>query len=88
MSFVEICVTRIEFNQTQVFSTKPSRQPPKDHPNLDVFLTEFEKKTFKISAEHHSYSNMSKKEWEATKTLVDDRKIAIEKADKGLWVVI
>ena len=34
------------------------------------------------------YSNLFKEEWEAVRTLADDRNIVIKKADKGSCVVI
>ena len=34
------------------------------------------------------YSNLSKEEWEAVRTLADDRNIVIKKADKGSCVVL
>ena len=34
------------------------------------------------------YSSLSKEEWEAVSTLVDDRNIVIKKVDKGLCVII
>ena len=34
------------------------------------------------------YSNLSKKEWRAIRSLADDRSIVIKKADKGSYVVV
>ena len=34
------------------------------------------------------YSNLSRKEWQATQSLGDDRIIVIKKADKGPSVVV
>ena len=34
------------------------------------------------------YSSLSKEEWEAVRTLADDRNIFIKKADKGSCVVL
>ena len=47
-----------------------------------------EKELFKMVETPLRYSNLSKEEWEAVRTLADDRNIVIKKADKGSCVVI
>ena len=53
----------------------------------EVFLSQVEKESFKLPFENLRHSNTSKEEWEATRTLADDRTIFIKKANKGSCVV-
>ena len=62
--------------------------PPKGYPNLEVFLSEVEKELFTVADSKLGYSNLSKEEWKAMRTLADDRTIVIKKADKGSCVVV
>ena len=70
------------------FSPKSNWKPPEGHPNLEVFLSQIENELFKTVETPLSYSNLSKEEWEAVRTLADDRNIVIKKTDKGSRVVI
>ena len=78
---------------TPNFSEKPSFTPkfswklPIGHPNLEVFLSELEKETFKTVDSRLGYSNISK-EWQAMRALAEDRSIVIKNADKGSTVVV
>ena len=76
------------FSKKPVFSPKSNWKPSENHPNLEVFLSQIENKLFKAVETPLGYSNLSKKEWEAVRTLADDRNIVIEKPDKGSCVVI
>ena len=77
-----------DFSEKPSFTPKSSWKPPTGHPNLEVFLSELEKQIFRIVDSKLGYSNFSKEEWEAMRALAHDRSIAIEKADKGLTVVV
>ena len=71
-----------------MFSPKSTWTPPNGHPNLEVYLSQIENEIFKIPKEQLGYSNLSKLEWEAIRSLAGDRSIVIKKADKGSWVVV
>ena len=75
-------------HQKPFFSPKCNWKPPEGHPNLQVFLSQIENELFKMVETPLCYSNLSKEEWEAVRTLADDRNIVIKKADKGSCVVI
>ena len=51
-------------------------------------LSEIEKKIFAIPDSRLGYSNLSREEWQAIRSLADDRSIVIKKADKGSSVVV
>ena len=76
------------FSEVPAFRPKSSWNPPKGHPNLEVFLSEVEKELFTVVDSKLGYSNLSKEEWKAMRTLADDRTIVIKKADKGSFVVV
>ena len=76
------------FSNKPAFSPKSNWKPPEGHPNLEVFLSQIENELFKTVETPLSYSNLSKEEWEAVRTLADDRNIVIKKADKDSCVVI
>ena len=77
-----------EFRETPAFSTKSTWNPPKGHPCLEVFLSQVENELFQITKQDLRYSNLSKEEWRAIRSLADDRSIVIKKADKGSCVVV
>ena len=58
------------------------------NPVGEVFLSQIENELFKTVQTPLGYSNLSKEEWEAVRTLADDRNIVIKKADKGLCAII
>ena len=70
------------FSEVPAFRPKSSWNPPKGHPNLEVFLSEVEKELFTVVDSKLGYSNLSKEEWKAMQTLADDRTIVIKKLDK------
>ena len=43
---------------------------------------------FELPKADIKYSNLSREEWNAIRSLADDRSIIIKKADKGLYIVI
>ena len=47
------------------------------------FLSEVEKSFFEIPSSDLKYSNMSREEWQAVRSLADDRSIVINKTDRG-----
>ena len=51
-------------------------------------LCQVEKEIFEIPFPDLKYSNMSREEWQAVRSLADDRIIVIKKADKGSCVVM
>ena len=76
------------FNETPAFTPKSTWHPPKGHACLEVFLSQVEKEIFEIPFSDLKYSNMSREEWQAVRSLADDRSIVIKKADKGSCVVV
>ena len=77
-----------EFSETTSFTPKSLWKPPKGHPSLEVFLSEIEKEIFAIPDSRLGYSNLSREEWQAMRSLADDRNIVIKKADKGSNVMV
>ena len=77
-----------EFSETSLFTPKSSWNASKGQPSLEVFLSEIEKEIFAIPYSRLGYSNISREEWQAMRSLADDRSIVIKKADKGSSVVV
>ena len=73
---------------TPVFSLKSTWKPFMVHPDVEVFLSQIEQKTFKVVQSPLGYSNLSKEEWKVVRSLASDRNIVIKKADKESCVVI
>ena len=67
---------------------KPTWHAPKDDACLNVFLSQLEKELFKIKFSDLRYSNIPTEEWQAVRSLTDDRIIVIKKADIGICVVL
>ena len=76
------------FSESPAFIPKSTWKPPLDHPNIEVFPSQLEKEIFTFSEKPLRYSNLSKKEWQAVRSLANDRNIVIKKADKGSCLVI
>ena len=76
------------FSKVLAFRPKSTWNPPKGQPNLEVFLCEVEKESFTVADSKLGYSNLSKEEWKAMRTLADDRTIVMKKADKEFCVVV
>ena len=53
-----------------------------------MYLSQVENELFSIADEPIRYSNLSKEEWIAMRSLADDRSIVIKKADKGSCIVV
>ena len=77
-----------DFSNMPAFVPKSAWKPPKGHPNLEVFLSQVKYDLFKAIQRPVGYSNLSKEEWDAIRSLADDRNIVIKRADKGSCVVI
>ena len=77
-----------DFSNIPAFAPKSVWKTPKGHPNLEVFLIQVESGLFKAIERPLEYSNLSREEWDAIKSLTDDRNIVIKRADKGSCVVI
>ena len=75
------------FSEVPAFSPKSYWKPPQGHPNFEVYLSQVENEIFSIVDEPIRYSNLSKEEWVAMRSLADDRSIVIKKADKGSCIV-
>ena len=58
------------------------------HPNVDVLLSQTKHEIFKEVRSPLGYSNLSKEEWKAVRSLANDRNIALQKTDKVPCVVI
>ena len=76
------------FSKKPAFSPKSSWKPPEGLHNLEVLLSQIDNELFKTVETPLGYSSLSKEEWEAVRTLADDRNIVIKKADTGSCVVI
>ena len=63
-------------------------EPPTGHHNLEVFLSQMKHEFFQIPDKCLPYSNLSKEEWQAIRSLEEDRSIVIKKADKVSCVVV
>ena len=66
-----------DFSEKTAFRMKSSWKPPIGHPNLEVFLR---KNFFEVIETPLNYSNLTKEEWQAIRSLPDDRSIAIKKS--------
>ena len=77
-----------DFSNIPAFAPKSAWKPPKGHPNLEVFLSQVESDLFKAIERPLGYSNLSKEEWDAIRSLAYDRNMVIKRADKGSCVVI
>ena len=55
---------------------------------LEVFLSQVQNELFKLPQADIKYSNLSREEWNAIRSLADDKNIIIKKADKGSYIVI
>ena len=55
---------------------------------LEVLLSQVQNELFKLPQADIKYSNLSREEWNAIRSLADDRNIIIKKADKGSYIVI
>ena len=77
-----------DFSEVPAFYSKSSWNPPQGHPNLEVYLSQVENELFSIANEPIRYSNLSKEEWIAMRSLADDKSIVIKKADKGSCIVV
>ena len=76
------------FSEVPVFNLKSRWQPPQGHPCLEVFLSQVENELFELPKADIEYSNLSREEWNAIRSLADDGSIIIKKADKGSCIVI
>ena len=59
-------------SETPAFITKSSWNPPKGHPCLEIYLSQVEKELFKLAVSRLGYSNFTKEEWIAIRSLADD----------------
>ena len=64
-----------DFSNLPAFTPKSAWKPPKRHRNLEVFLSQVESDLFKANERPLGYSDLSKEEWDATRSLADDRNI-------------
>ena len=71
------------FSEVPVFNPKSKWQPPQGHPCLEVFLGQVENELFELPEADIKYSNLSKEEWNAIRSLADDRKIISRKLTKN-----
>ena len=76
------------FSEVPAFRPEFAWNPPKRHPNFEVFLNEVEKELFTVVNSKLGYPNLSKEDWKAMRTLADDRTIVIRKTDKESCVVV
>ena len=76
------------FSEQPCISPKSSWSPPAGHYNLEVFLSQNEHELFRIPDTSITYSNLTKEEWQAIRSLSDDRSTVIKKTDKGSCIVV
>ena len=76
------------FSEIPSFTTKSSWKPPRGYPNLKVFLSQIEHEIFKTCEKPLSFSNLSRDEWRAVRSLADDPNYIIKKADKGSYIIV
>ena len=55
---------------------------------MEVYLSQVEKELFELVVSHLGYSNFTKEELTAIRSLADDRSIIIKISDKGSCVVV
>ena len=77
-----------DFSDVPALSPMSSWNSPQGYPNLKVYLSQVANELFSIADEPIRYSNLSKEEWIAMRSLADDRSIVIKKADKGSCIVV
>ena len=77
-----------DFSDKPAFSAKSTWNPPKGYPNIEVLLSQIEHELFQISDKCLPYSNLTKEQWLAVRSLADNRSIVIKKADKGSCIVV
>ena len=53
------------------FAPKSAWKPPKGYPNKEVFTSSFDSDLFKAIERLLGYSNLSKEEWDAIRSLAD-----------------
>lgn len=70
------------------FKPRSIWKPPKGHMALQIYLEKIRKEIFEIPKTILGYSNLSKEEWEAVRSLADDSNIVTKKADKGSSAVV
>ena len=75
------------YSESPAFRPKSTWKPPLGHPNIEAFLSQLEKESFTLSEKPLRYSNVNKEEWQAVRSLANDRNIVIKKAGKGSCVV-
>ena len=76
------------FSEVSVFTLKSRWQSTQGYPCLEVFLSQVENELFELPKADIKCSNLSREEWNAIRSLADDRNIIIKKADKGSCIVI
>ena len=77
-----------DFSNIPAFAPISTWKPPKGHTNLEVVLSKVEYDLFKAIEGPLGYSNLSKEEWDAIRSLANNRNIVIKRAEKGSCVVI
>ena len=77
-----------DFSNIPAFAPISTWKPPKGHTNLEVVLSKVEYDLFKAIEVPLGYSNLSKEEWDAIRSLANNRNIVIKRAEKGSCVVI
>ena len=76
------------FGEVPVFNLKSKWQRPQGHPCLEVFINQIENELFELPKTNIKYSNLSREECNAKRSLVDDRNIIIKKAEKRSCIVM
>ena len=75
------------FSEVPVFNPKSRWQPPQGYPCLEFFLNQVENELSELPKADIKYSNLSREEWNAIRSLADDGNVITKKADKGSCIV-
>ena len=77
----------LSFSEVPAFKTPSKRTPIIKDTQLELYLSEIKDGTMQIDEQGHNYPNLTKKEREAMKELMNDCNIIITPADKGSRIV-
>ena len=76
------------FSDVPIFKTPSKWTPIIKETQLELYLSEIEDEIMQLDEQGQSYPNLTKKEGEAMKELMNDCNITIKPADKGSGIVI
>ena len=77
-----------QISEIPAFTPTSKWKPPKGNLNSEVFLSRIQKELFELTETPLGYSNFSEKEWQALRSLANDRSTVIKKSDKRSYVIV